>query len=112
MNPQDQLDQAITHALEAVPQVEIADDFALRVLSRLPAKKLTRIAPPAYLPAHPSVGRRVAFVAAAVLFVAMLAFAMQPGIANQFIRISIAGTCAAEFILVTVWLALRPQPLR
>ena len=106
----DPLDQALTHALEAVPRVEIADDFARRVLARLPAQRTPRI--PAFLPARPSIGRRVSFAALAILFLAMLAVALQPGAANQLVRNAIEGTCAAEFILLTVWLALRPHPFR
>lgn len=105
----DSLDQALTQALEAVPPVEIADDFALRVLSRLPACMPARIALPAYLPALPSIGRRIALVSAILLFLAMFAFALAP--AAPFVRAS-ELVCAAEFILLTVWLAFRPQPLR
>jgi len=110
MTSNDPLDQALTRALEAVPRVDIADDFAARVLSRLPAAKTSRSALPAYLPALPSIGRRVALASAIVLFLAMFAVALSPG--APFIRNASEITCAAEFILLTVWLSLRPQPLR
>jgi hypothetical protein len=110
MIPNDNLDQALARALDAVPHVDIADDFAARVLSRLPSARPARIALPDYLPALPSIGRRIALASAIVLFLAMFGLALAP--AAPVIRGASEITCAAEFILLTVWLSLRPQPLR
>ncbi len=107
MIPTDRIDQALTQALEAVPRVDIAEDFAARVLSRLSATAPSRIALPVYLPPFPSVGRRIALASAILLFVAMFALAVAP--AAPSVRTATEIACAAEFILLTVWLALRPQ---
>jgi hypothetical protein len=101
MTTQDPLDQALARALEAVPHVDISDDFATRVLSRLPAARS------AYLPTLPGIGRRTALASAALLFLAMFAFALAP--AAPSIRTAIEIACAVEFILLTLWLSLRPN---
>jgi len=110
MTTNNPLDQALTDALEAAPRVDIADDFAARVMSRLPLASPSRIVLPAYLPALPSVGRRIALASAIVLFLAMFAVALSPG--TTFVRNASEIACSAEFILLTVWLSLRPQALR
>lgn len=104
----DSLDQHLTGALEAVPHIVIADDFAARVMSRVPARPVS-IDP---LPAQASVGRRVALIAAAVLLVAMLAFSAPSHDTNQLARTVVEWTLAAEFAALTVWLYLRPGALR
>ncbi len=104
----DPVDQALTHALEAVPHVAIADDFAARLMSRVPARR----AVPDELPARASIGRRVSLVAAALLLVAMLAFAVQTGGANAAIRTVAEWIFAAEFAALAVWLSMRPSESR
>ena len=104
----DLLEGQLTSALEAIPQVAIADDFAVRVMSRLPVHK-------AFLhrsPMRASMGRRVSIIAAAILLIAMLAFAVQTGGANAAIRTVAESILALEFAALTVWLSLRPSQSR
>jgi hypothetical protein len=106
MNSDTQFDRQLIRALEAAPQVQVADDFALRLMARLPARR------PASFTQLPSVGRRVAYATLALLLAAMLAAALYSGPANPLVRTAVNWTCAAEFIVLSVWLALRPQALR
>lgn len=104
----DPLERRLTAALEAAPAITIPDDFAARVMSRLP----TPIATPYGVAARTSIGRRVSMVAAAALFIAMFVFAIQRGGANESMRLQVEAIIAAEFIILTVWLSLRPGDLR
>ena len=104
----DSLDRQLTDALEAVPHVIIADDFAACIMSRVPARTVWMES----LPARVSVGRRVALIAAAVLLIAMLGLAAPTHDANQLTRTAAEWTFAAEFVVLTVWLSLRPGALR
>ncbi len=104
----DSLDRQLTEALEAVPHVVIAGDFAARVMSRVPARTVWADT----LPARVSVGHRVALIAAAVLLIAMLGLAAPTREANQLTRTVAEWTFAAEFVVLTVWLSLRPGTQR
>jgi hypothetical protein len=97
----EELDRRLIHALETRPSVRISEDFALRVASKVPAESAAQgLAPPSR-----SVGRRVAWAAAAVLMVAILAIAPSVGIrTNQWVEIGLA----IEFAGLTAWLTLRP----
>ncbi len=104
----DPLERRLTQALESLPRVAIADDFAARVMLRVPARRTVR-----YLnPARASMGRRISFIAIAVLFVALFGFAFQTGAANATIRDVAVWAIAAEFIILTVWVTLRPNQSR
>ena len=100
----DQLDRQLTTALEAVPHIAVPDDFAARVMSRVPAPQIAAQS----LPSRASIGRRVAIVAAMVLVIAMIVFAAPTHGANQLSRTSLLWTVAAEFVALTAWLAMRP----
>ena len=104
----DPLDAALTAALEAIPHVAVADDFAARVMSRVPARKVLQYR----LPVRESIGRRVSIAAAAVLLIAVVVFAEQTGGADATTRIIAASIFALEFAALTVWLSLRPSPLQ
>ena len=100
----EELDRRLIHALETRPSVRISEDFAMRVASKVPA----RVAAQGLAPASRSVGRRVAWAAAAVLLVAMLALAPSVGVGfrtNQWVEIGLA----IEFAGLTAWLTLRPR---
>jgi len=103
----DELDQRLTRALEAVPRVEMAGDFAQRVMGRLPARPVARLAV-----SSASIGRRVAFVALFALVLAMFAVAIDSHAIGHVAYMTIQAIFAAEFILLTVWLSLRPQSVR
>lgn len=100
----DPLEAKLTAALEAVPQMAVADDFAARVMSRLPTHKILQY----QLPARTSIGRRVSVVAAAILLLAVVAFAVQTGGSTSAIRIVAESIFAVEFAALTVWLSLQP----
>lgn len=104
----DPLDRQLTAALEAVPQIVITDDFAARVMARLPARNVWTHA----LPARISIGRRVALIAGVVLLIAMLGLAAPTHDPNQVTRTVAEWTFAGEFVALTMWLSLRPGALR
>lgn len=113
---QDLLDSQLTRALTAVPRVQVPADFSLRVMQQLPARPAIRSL--ASLPAIRAtyIGRRAAFAAVAILFVAMLAAALRAATPGHPASVILTWTLTAEFIVLTVWLTLwltlRPQPLR
>jgi hypothetical protein len=104
MNQHDPLDDRLTRALEAVPQVSIPEDFARHVLAHMPARPAPRATLPETLPARPSIGLRVCMAGLLVLFVAMLAISRRSGVSHL-----VEYACVAEFVLLTLWLSLRPQ---
>lgn len=104
----DPLERRLTQALESVPLVAISDDFSARVMAHIPVRRTLRYE----IPAHASIGRRVAFAAIALLFVAMFVFALQTGTMNPAIRDAAIWAVAAEFIILTVWMSLRPNHTR
>ena len=101
----DPLDGPLTAALEAVPHVPVAEDFAARVLSRLPTPEpwQYRFSPRA------SIGQRVSLIAAAVLLVAMLAISARSGGPSAANRTVAEAIFALEFAALTFWLSLRPS---
>jgi len=103
------LDLALTRALEARPYLEVADDFAARLVCKLPPR---RPAPRLVLTTVPRTGRRVAFAALLVLFLAMILLApLARGAGHQPFEV-LEWIFVAEFVLITVWMSLRPHPLR
>jgi hypothetical protein len=89
-----ELDLALTRALEARPHLEIADDFALRVTRKLPARR------PAPLTTVPRNGRRVAFAALGVLFLAMILLAPLARGAGHAPFEVLEWVFLAEFVLI------------
>ncbi len=104
------LDERLSSALETAPAITAPDDFALRVMQRLPASpaRVGRI--PVGAVASPGIGRRVVFAAVFALIVAMLGIALYAhgGVASTAVEWSLA----AELIVLGVWMGLRPQWLR
>jgi len=99
----EELERRLIQVLETRPSVRIPEDFALRVAGKAPAGLASR----GFVPAS-SVGRRVAWAAAAVLLLAMLALAPSVGVGlrtNQWVEIGLA----IEFAGLTAWLTLRPR---
>jgi hypothetical protein len=106
-NPDEIFDRRLTAALEAAPTIAVPDDFVLRVMQQLPALRApSRMA----LVASPGIGRRVAFAAIFVLLAAMLAVGLRAS--GSIALTAVEWSFAAEFILLTVWMSLRPQVLR
>ena len=102
----DNLDARLTRALEATPPVSITDDFATRVMQRLPARR--RVILPSEI-AAPQIARRVASGSLLVLFIAMIVLALHAhGAASRSYTV-IEGALAAEFMVLTVWISLRSQ---
>jgi len=112
---QDLLDERLTEALETAPRVEIAEDFAVRVMRRLPPRGTLPYQVrtlPYRVRVQASVGRRVSLAALMVLLLAVAAFALQTGSGNVMARIAVESVFAVEIVLLTVWLSLRPGALR
>ena len=100
----EELERRLIRALESRPSVAISEDFASRVAAKVPV----RIAAHSLALASGSVGRRVAWVAMAVLLVGMLALAPSAGSGfrvNQWLEVGLGF----EFAALTAWLALRPR---
>ena len=103
----DPLERRLTEALESIPHVTIPNDFAARVMSQVPARRTVRY----LIPARASMGRRVAMIAIAILFVALFGFALQTGTTTATRNVAV-WAIAAEFIILTVWISLRPNQSR
>ena len=105
-----ELDERLTRALEAAPTPLIADDFAQRVMQRLPARPV----PSRYVAATHSVatyvGRRVAFAALVLLTVLMFWLAPHTFNMGHSTMTLIELVFCAEFVGVVLWLS--PLPLR
>ena len=98
----EELERRLIQALEMRPSVRISEDFAVRVASKAPAGLAAR----GIVAVHGGVGRRVAWISAALLLVVMLALAPSAGIRmNQWFEVGLAF----EFAALTAWLALRPS---
>jgi hypothetical protein len=102
-------ERRLSHALEAVPQIEVGDDFARRVMSRTPERRrLDRV-----LRAEPtSVGRGVAL--GALLILAAVMVAMVPLARGTGYLASMAVECllCLEFVGITLWMSLELQRRR
>ena len=105
-----ELERRLTATLEMRPDPVISPDFALRVAAKLPAARQQQARYLA-LP-EPVVGRRVSLVALSLLLAAIFFIALQPQSAQSLALRVVGWSFEAEFVLLTVWLALRPQPLR
>ncbi len=66
--------QSIIEALETAPHVNVPDDFAARVMARLPQQSTRRLRMPA-LPARSHYGRTAAVTCMVILVVAMVVLA-------------------------------------
>jgi hypothetical protein len=106
LNPDEIFDRRLTAALEAAPAVAIPGDFARRVMQRLPVQH----APSRIALVSPGIGRRVTFAAIFVLLAGMLAVGFRAS--GSIALIAVEWTLAAEFIVLIVWMSLRPQALR
>ncbi len=95
-------DEAIVRALEAMPAVPVAEDFAARVVARLPARCAVSIAE------HRSVGRVAAMVAIATLFMAMVAVA--PRSQGSEVWMSMQVLLFIEFSGLLLWVSFRAAP--
>lgn len=121
------LEQVLTTVLEATPQISVPPGFALRV-GQLAAAETVR---GSYSHARrvssasgkliagsgrePATGRRVAFAAAGLLlvvFVVLTVFLPHSDPAHRTAILALWCIFATEFIALTLWLALGPDPLR
>ena len=105
--PDSAADLRLVRALEAVPKMEPPEDFALRVMSRLPQPRwLDRAALPSA-----RVGPSVALAALLVLALAMWllpALAHLPSARSAGPPTTLAIECllCLEFVAITVWMTL------
>lgn len=96
------LDQRLTRALEAVPEIRIPADFAARVASRVPARPIVASAPTHY-------GDYASLLGVLVTLAAMFWFGIHThGPAFSFVE----SFLLAEFIALTLWLSVRRHRLR
>jgi hypothetical protein len=97
------MDMRIVRALEQAPQVRISEDFAARVVARVPANTVRLRAARVHVG---RVGFSVAAVCLIVLAIAMFAFA--PRTTHNTFYIALEWTLAGQFCLIAAWLA-RPR---
>jgi hypothetical protein len=98
-----ELEQRLTHALEAAPAVRIPADFAARVARRLPSPLPVR-QPVSLTPAR--YGPTMLVVGIAVLFAALLAVALHAE-PHSVVGMTIEWLLFAQFIALTAWFSLR-----
>jgi hypothetical protein len=98
-----ELDQRLTRALEAAPDVRIPADFAARVASRVPARPIVASTPTHY-------GDYASLLGVLVTLAAMfwLGINTHTGPAFSFVE----SFLLAEFIALTLWLSIRRHRLR
>lgn len=113
------LEHALTRSLEAAPQVAVPPGFAQRLMNRLPPEQLALPSQNGWLKnrpmPEPRTGRRIAFSALALLLTAFILLPILTAHAHgshPFAYRTIWCTFVAEFILLTLWLSLRPDTLR
>ena len=95
-------DEQITRALEVAPDVTVPEDFAFRVMTRLPA---TRKPVREFVPTSSRVGLAVSAVALALLAVLMVALAPWAFSTGRLIFIALDWVLCAEFVGLAVWMA-------
>jgi len=102
MNDRD-LDLKLTQALEAAPEVAIPPGFAARMAAMAPA------APASAVPrfAAPRFAMWSVRAALALLLVTMVFFAPR-AVGSSVVPLTLEMALAAEFVLLTVWISLRP----
>ena len=104
----------IVHALEAAPHVEVPDDFAARLMARLPAQPLTpprrRFVPEQPWHAQVRVGRTFTAVALVVLLAGMLLAA--PRTTGSVEWLLLQSLLFAQFAALLLWLGWSYKQLR
>ena len=105
---QDDLDLRVVRALDAVPKIAVADDFAALVMQRVPARAVrARV----LLPERSQVGRRVMLAAMAALAALMLGLAPWAWGAGHLALTAVEWVLCAEFIGLALWLSPAPRLL-
>ena len=110
MNPQvanrvadDELDQRVLHALETAPRIDIPADFAARVVRQLPARRPVSLTVTHY-------GRNAMFLGMILTLVILIAVTVHNGRQATFgLAESLLLT---QFLVLTVWLSVRPNGVR
>jgi hypothetical protein len=95
----DPLMEQITAALEATPNVHAPDDFAARVMARVPQQKTRRIVVPALAPAR--YGQYASVLGMVLLVVAMLYFA--PQTRSSLTWQLLQGLLLTQLICLVLW---------
>ena len=99
-----QLDQRLVRALETRPKVTIPADFAGRVASHLPPRKVPTLTPRHY-------GRKAMVACIIALALAMLALASNH-IERSVFGVALEWILCAQFLVLVVWLGTKLQNLR
>jgi len=106
------LDLRLTQALETPPEISIPSDFASRVAATLPAARFAapRYVAPGFVVARfvaPRFAMWAARAALGLLVLTMLFFAPR-AVGRSVVPLTLETTFAAEFVLLSVWISLRP----
>ena len=104
----DDLELRVVRAMEAVPKVAIADDFAMRVMQRVPARAMRKRV---LMMERSQVGRRVMPVAMVALAMLMLGLAPWAWGARDVALTAVEWVLCAEFIGLALWLSPLPRLL-
>jgi hypothetical protein len=97
--PNQDLMQRITAALETAPEVQVPADFAARVTARVPQVKSRRLVVPSLTPAR--YGPFATLAAMVVLFLAILAFA--PHTHNSVLWTVLQAVLLVELGALVLW---------
>src|ERR1700679_2388119 len=93
-----ELDRRVTGALERAPEVRIADNFAARVLSRVPVRPLVSLTPTHY-------GDHAIFLGILVTLVSLFVLGLHTADRHAFDLVE--SFLLTQFIVLTVWLSVR-----
>jgi hypothetical protein len=97
------LDQRITRALEAVPELQLPSDFAARVASRLPARRPVSLTQTHY-------GYTAMVLGALATLAALLVLSLRT---TGHARFGLPESLLlAQFIVFAIWLSVRRPSLR
>jgi hypothetical protein len=98
-----ELDQRITHALEAAPEVRIPADFAARIASQVPARPVVTLTQTHY-------GDYAMFLGILVTLAALFIFGLHSPDRHTFNLVE--TFLLSDFVGLTVWLSVRRHSLR
>lgn len=106
-----ELEERLTRALESAPVLVISEDFAARVALRAAGQGVRSMGAAGRVRDSAGYGRMAVYAALPVLLVVMVLLARFAGSLSP-ITLGIEGLMVVEFVLVAVYLAMRPGVVR
>lgn len=100
---------AITSALEAKPDVPVPDDFAARMMARLPEGQTHRLSVPVSVTSGSQFGRLAAYVSLVLLLAGMAVLA--PRAQDSAVWLSLQGLLFLQFCALLLWAGMSRRRL-